>query len=35
MRKGWGPKWGQYVDIGVFGLLAEEWRPSKAHGEQP
>ena len=28
-------KWGQYVDIGVFGLLAEGWRQSKARCEQP
>ncbi len=28
-------KWGQYLDIGAFGLLADEWRQSKAHGEQP
>ncbi len=27
-------KWGQYVDMGAFGLLAEEWRQSKAR-EQP
>ena len=27
-------KWGHYVDIGAFGLLAEEWRQSKERGEQ-
>ena len=28
-------KWGRYVDAGVFGLLAEEWRQSRARDEQP
>ena len=28
-------KWGEYVDIGAFGLLAEEWRQSREHGEKP